>query len=205
MKASGRHCRIGQRVDFRRATAARAANGLIFLPPFPPEAERCAFTAEGLREDLIKARERTQLQALTSPVDGVVQQLAAHTIGGVVTPAQALLAVAPADSDLEIEAVVSNRDIGFIHAGQEAEIKIDSFNFTRYGLIHGRVEPVAGRITREAPKDLSNYQPAGADNGSSEPKGLSVLPTAPVLLTNAGAVELHRRRRIPAVLASCGV
>jgi hypothetical protein len=33
---------------------------------------------------------------------------------------------------------VSNRDIGFVHAGQEAEIKIDTFNFTRYGLLHGQ-------------------------------------------------------------------
>ena len=50
------------------------------------EAER---KAAGLSEDLIKATQRTQLQALTAPIDGTVQQLAVHTIGGVVTPAQA--------------------------------------------------------------------------------------------------------------------
>ena len=80
---------------------------------------------------------------LTAPVDGVVQQLAVHTVGGVVTPAQALLAVVPRDSQLEIEAMVSNRDIGFVHAGQEAEIKVDTFNFTRYGLLHGKVLSVS--------------------------------------------------------------
>jgi hemolysin D len=78
--------------------------------------------AAGFAQDVIKAEQRTKLLALTAPVDGVVQRLAVHTIGGVVTPAQALLAVVPLDSHLEIEAMVSNRDIGFVHADQHAEI-----------------------------------------------------------------------------------
>src|SRR5215469_1976561 len=64
--------------------------------------------AGGLVEDVKKASERTKLQLLTAPVDGVVQQLAVHTVGGVVTPAQPLLVVVPSDSRLEIEAMVSN-------------------------------------------------------------------------------------------------
>ena len=108
--------------------------------------------AAGLAQDVIKAERRTKLQALTAPVDGVVQQLAVHTVGGVVTPAQALLVVVPLDSHLEIEAMVSNRDIGFVHAGQEAEIKVDTFNFTRYGLLHGKVLNVSqDAIARDKP------------------------------------------------------
>src|SRR5262249_15662064 len=91
--------------------------------------------ANGIAQDLIKAEQRTRLQLLTAPVDGVVQQLAVHTVGGVVTPAQTLLMVVPSDSRLEIEAMVSNRDIGFVQSGQDAEIKVDTFNFTRYGLL----------------------------------------------------------------------
>ena len=93
----------------------------------------------GLAQDVIKANERARLQVLTAPVDGVVQQLAVHTVGGVVTPAQPLLEVVPLDNRLEIEAMVSNRDVGFVHAGQEAEIKVDTFSFTKYGLLHGTV------------------------------------------------------------------
>jgi hemolysin D len=59
--------------------------------------------ANGLAQDLIKAEKRTELQQLSAPVDGVVQQLAIHTVGGVVTPAQALLVVVPSDSRLEID------------------------------------------------------------------------------------------------------
>ncbi|WP_426424311.1 HlyD family efflux transporter periplasmic adaptor subunit [Bradyrhizobium genosp. A] len=106
--------------------------------------------AGGLAQDVIKAEQRTRLLALTAPVDGVVQQLAVHTVGGVVTPAQALLAVVPRDSRLEIEAMVSNRDIGFVHPGQQAEVKVDTFSFTRYGLLHGEVINVSqDAITRD--------------------------------------------------------
>jgi hemolysin D len=97
----------------------------------------------GLEQALIKAKEKVQLDVLTAPVDGVVQQLAVHTVGGVVTPAQTLLVLVPQESHLEIEAMVSNRDIGFVHAGQPAEIKIDTFTFTRYGLLNGTVVSVS--------------------------------------------------------------
>jgi hemolysin D len=99
--------------------------------------------AAGLSQDVIKAEQRTRLQALTAPVDGVVQQLAVHTVGGVVTPAQPLLVIVPVESHLEIEAMVSNRDVGFIEPGQEAEIKVGTFSFTRYGLLHGTVLSVS--------------------------------------------------------------
>ena len=128
--------------------------------------------AASLAQDAIKAEQRTKLQRLTAPVDGVVQQLAVHTVGGVVTPAQALAVVVPSENHLEIEAMVSNRDIGFIHAGQEAEIKVDTFNFTRYGLLHGEVLSVSSdAITRERQQSASNDRTAGAATSTSEPKG----------------------------------
>jgi hemolysin D len=99
--------------------------------------------AAAISQDLIKADEKTRLQRLTAPVDGLVQQLAVHTVGGIVKPAEALLTVVPVDGSLEIEAMVPNRDIGFVRAGQEAEVKIDTFSFTRYGLLHGHVLSVS--------------------------------------------------------------
>ncbi len=144
------------------------------------EAER---KAAGISEDLIKAEQRTKLQLLTAPVDGVVQQLAIHTVGGVVTPAQALLAVVPDDSHLEIEAMVSNRDIGFVHAGQAAEIKVDTFNFTRYGLLHGRVLSVSSdAIARDRGQD--KFDPRG-DASTSEPTGQELVYAARISLDHA--------------------
>jgi len=144
------------------------------------EAER---KVAGLSEDLVKAEQRTKFQALTAPVDGVVQQLAVHTIGGVVTPAQALLVVVPADSRLEIEAMVSNRDIGFVHPGQETEIKIDTFNFTRYGLLRGKVVSVSqDAIVRDKPQDKTGDKVADAETSTSEPKGQELVYAARISL-----------------------
>jgi hemolysin D len=99
--------------------------------------------AERLEQDLVKAEQRMREQTLIAPVDGVVQQLAVHTIGGVVTPAETLMVLVPTESRLEIEAVVANSDIGFVHAGQRAAVKVNTFPFTRYGLLQGEVVDVS--------------------------------------------------------------
>jgi hemolysin D len=139
--------------------------------------------ASGLAQDLIKAQQKTRLQQLTSPVDGVVQQLAVHTISGVVTPAQALLVIVPRESRLEIEAMVSNRDIGFIAPGQAAEIKVDTFNFTRYGLIHGEVVGISqDAIIRDKPKDNGNTRSLGTEQETSEPTGQELNYSARISL-----------------------
>jgi hemolysin D len=96
-----------------------------------------------LDQDRIKATQRTELQTLKAPVDGTVEQLAIHTIGGVVTPAQSLMVVVPEGSHLQIEAMLPNRDVGFVHPGQPAEVKVEAFTYTRYGLLHGRVDGVS--------------------------------------------------------------
>jgi hemolysin D len=85
---------------------------------------------------------------------------------------------------LEAEAMISNRDIGFINPGQDAEIKIDTFNFTRYGLIHGKVTSVSqDAIVREKPVDRQNGgKPAGALSETSEPAGQEFIYSARVSL-----------------------
>src|SRR5450759_3470918 len=98
----------------------RAQNAAEYRRTRFEELTKAEQKAAGFAQDVIKAERRTKLQALTAPVDGVVQQLAVHTVGGVVTPAQALLALVPLDSHMEIVSIVSNRDIGFFHADQEA-------------------------------------------------------------------------------------
>ncbi|MET4797455.1 HlyD family type I secretion periplasmic adaptor subunit [Bradyrhizobium sp. LB11.1] len=139
--------------------------------------------AAGLTQDMIKAEEKAKLQILTAPIDGVVQQLAVHTIGGVVTPAQTLAAVVSLNPDFEIEALVSNRDIGFVVPGQTVAIKIDTFNFTRYGLLNGRVLSLSrDAIIRDRRDDGGRDQSGGAEIASSEPKGQELNYAARVSL-----------------------
>lgn len=98
---------------------------------------------EALAQELAKARQRRTQMDLRSPVDGVVQQLAVHTTGGVVTAAQPLLAVVPDDGVVEVEARLANRDSGFVQAGQPAVVKVETFAFTRYGTLPGEVVSVS--------------------------------------------------------------
>ena len=137
--------------------------------------------AAGLAQDVVKAVQRAQYLVLVAPVEGTVQQLSVHTVGGVVTPAQGLMVVVPADSGLEIEAMVPNRDIGFVRPGQDVEVKIDTFNFTRYGLIHGKVLSISqDAIAHDKPP--ANDRAAGATTTSSEPKGQELVYEARVSL-----------------------
>lgn len=135
----------------------------------------------GLSQDVIKAERRTFLQTLTAPIDGTVQQLAIHTVGGVVTPAQPLMLIVPADSKLEIEAIISNRDIGFIEPGQDATIKVDTFTYSRYGLLNGKILSISkDAITRTKPVAKGDEPSLSASASSSEPSGQELVYSARV-------------------------
>jgi hemolysin D len=107
-----------------------------------------------LQQERVKASQRTELQRMTAPVGGVVQQLAVHTIGGVVTPAQELMKIVPESESLEVEAWVLNKDIGFVQEGQAAEVKIETFPFTRYGTIDAEMLDVSNDAVTDEQKGL---------------------------------------------------
>jgi len=103
--------------------------------------------------EFTKAEQKLSAQSLSAPIDGTVQQLAIHTIGGVVTPAQALMVLVPDHGGLVVEATVENRDVGFVLPGQAAKVKVETFNFTRYGLLDGSVTSLSHDVVDEpAPK-----------------------------------------------------
>ncbi|HBN09060.1 MAG TPA: hemolysin secretion protein D [Cyanobacteria bacterium UBA8530] len=99
--------------------------------------------AFALEQELLKAETRGKLMKLVAPVDGTVQQLVVHTIGGVVTPAQPVMTIVPSGDSLEIEAFLENKDIGFVRSGQRAEVKIETFQYTKYGTIRAEVTSVS--------------------------------------------------------------
>jgi hemolysin D len=95
-----------------------------------------------LEQELAKAQFRKEQATLKAPVDGSVQQLAVHTVGGVVTPAQALMVIVPTDKPLDIEVFLPNKDIGFVKPNQPVEIKVEAFPYTKYGVIRGTVASI---------------------------------------------------------------
>lgn len=90
-----------------------------------------------------RAQAHGELLRVTAPVDGTVHQLAAHTVGGIVPAAQPLMQIVPAQADVELEVMVENRDIGFVREGQPAQVKLDAFEYTRYGSVPATVRQVA--------------------------------------------------------------
>lgn len=107
-----------------------------------------------LGQEVIKAESRRRLMTLKAPVAGTVQQLAMHTVGGVVTPAQALMVIVPRDHALEVEAALENKDVGFVNPGQAVEVKVETFPFTRYGTLHGVVADVSADAINDEKKGL---------------------------------------------------
>jgi len=99
---------------------------------------------EHLHHQIAKARNRQNHFALRAPANGLVQQLAIHTVGGVVTAAQPLLVIVPTASGFEVEAKILNKDIGFVEQRQPVSVKVAAFPFTSYGALPRTIEWVAG-------------------------------------------------------------
>lgn len=156
--------------------ALRASFGKTVVTELADASDRANLAGEELR----KAERRRQYQELRAPVDGVVQQLAVSTVGGVVQPAQPLMVIVPCtlgnaasaascNGGIRVEAFVQNRDIGFVRTGQRVAVKLEAFNFTDYGLINGTVV----NISRDAIDQ--SQQPAGSvrdENGRPAQPGL---------------------------------
>lgn len=100
-------------------------------------------TANELQANADQIIFRNTKQKITSPCDGYVDKLFIHTLGGVVTPAQQLFAITPSDTPLLIKATVLNQDIGFVKEKMPVSVKIDTFNFQKYGLIEGEVKTIS--------------------------------------------------------------
>ena len=106
---------------------------------------------------MTNARQKESYRRLLSPVDGRVQGLKIHTPGAVVTTADTLMTIVPDGAGIEVDCLVPNKDIGFVSEGQEVELKLEAFPFTRYGLVQGKVR----RLGRDAATN-PNAAPPGS-------------------------------------------
>ncbi len=95
------------------------------------------------QEELTKATETNAQSVITAPETGRINQLAMHTVGGVVTEGQAIMMVVPEDAFLEAEVYADNKDIGFIELGQKAEVKVETFNFQKFGMVNAEVAEIS--------------------------------------------------------------
>ena len=151
------------------------------------------------REDLNKADQRFALQSLKAPIDGVVQQLAVHTIGGVVQPAEALMSVVPGEGELVVEALLANKDIGFVEEGDIAEVKLEAFPFTKYGVIEGIVEDVSNDAVNDENLGLVYQARIKLDRQTIMVRGRETVLTAGMAAT--AEIKTGKRRVIEYLLS----
>lgn len=131
-----------------------------------------------VEEDLAKTRARHTLHRVEAPVAGSIQQLSVHVTGAVVAPAQILMTLVPHEAPLEIEAKIENRDIGVVRPGQEAIVKFETWDFTRFGHVAGKVSavsPDAITAENEAPWYLARIR-LPAEPRSSLGRPLAIRP-----------------------------
>jgi hemolysin D len=103
-----------------------------------------------LEQELLKSARHRRQQVIYSPVSGTVQELAVHTVGGVVSAAQELMKIVPANASVEVEALLDNKDIGFVNHGHAAQVKVTTFNFTKYGLIDAEILGISNDAIEDA-------------------------------------------------------
>ena len=118
------------------------------------EVTELSHTIGALNASLSEIRnKRTQLekqkQILKSPVDGYVNEIFSHTIGGVVTPAEKIMTIVPDGAKMQIKAKVLNQDVGFIESGMPVSIKVDTYNFQKYGILNGKVTLVSPNSVKD--------------------------------------------------------
>jgi hemolysin D len=137
----GEQLRIGAAIDsLKREKASQVAR---FVADNSQALAAAQAKESEVAQSLVKASAKVDYTLLHSPVKGTVQELAVTTIGQVVTVGQLLMVIVPDEARLEAEALVPNKDIGFVVPGQPAVLKIDAFPFMRYGTLSGQIANVS--------------------------------------------------------------
>ncbi len=113
-------------------------------------------TLAQLEQEWVKQEHRNQLMELKAPQDGYIQELAVHTEGSVVPSGTVLMSIVPANEPLKAEVYLDNRDIGFVKQGQTAKVKMEAYEFQRYGLLDAEVAMISADTVTQQQGDVQN-------------------------------------------------
>lgn len=127
--------------------------------------------AASSQQDALRSGAHSKLLRLIAPVDGTVQQLIVHTVGGVVEAAKPIMLIVPNDKKVSVEAFMENKDVGFVIEGQRAQVKVDAFEYTKYGTIPGEVIHVSRDAIPDEKKGLIYSTIVNLDQNSIDVDG----------------------------------
>ncbi len=95
------------------------------------------------QEMLTRATDQVLRTTIKSPIDGVVKSLKNHTLGGVVKPGEVIMEIVPISDNLVVEARLNPNDVGFVTNGQHALVKVNTYDYMRFGGLEGTVQSVS--------------------------------------------------------------
>jgi hemolysin D len=105
-------------------------------------------------QELKKTTDRDTSLFIKAPVDGYVHQLVSNTLGGVVAATQTMMYIVPTDDLLEVEIKLENKDVGRLKQGMDAQVKIDTYPFTKYGTVNGKLRVISADAILDEKKGL---------------------------------------------------
>ncbi len=179
----------GQLIDAKDQRAALIAETKRIAYDLQSEADRVMGQS---RQDALRNAVHSRLLKLTAPIDGTVQQLTVHTIGGVVPAAQPLMKIVSKDDAIEIEAMLDNKDVGFVEVGQTAAVKIAAYDYTKYGYINARVVHISSDAIKDEKRGPLYSAILALEKSSISAKGL-VMPLSPGMTVTAEIKTGNRR------------
>jgi HlyD family secretion protein len=128
-----------------------------------------------LQQDWEKQAHRHALLELKAPQDGIVKDLATHTLGSVVAPGTVVMTLVPDGDGLLAEVWVTHLDAGLVEPGQPAKLKLTAYPFQQYGMLDARVKHISPDASEAA--DQKNAKTAGGhDQPASSFRALIELP-----------------------------
>lgn len=139
--------------ETRREGVEREGRSAVLSELADVNAER-----ERLGESLKREKAVARNLTVRAPVDGIVQDIAVSGAGQSVGSNQPLMKIVPTAGGLVIEARVANRDIGQIQPGEPARVKVQAYDFLRYGTLEGWVERVAADATADPVGGALSYE-----------------------------------------------
>ena len=135
-----------------------------------------------IQENMTARRDRMERTELRSPVKGIVKQLHANTVGGIIQPGQDVISIVPIEDSLLVEAQVNPRDVAFLHPGQPAKVKLTAYDFTVYGGMEAELESIsADTITDKQGNSFYLIRVRTLKNTLSRPNG-DALPIIPGMI-----------------------
>ncbi|WP_234497371.1 HlyD family type I secretion periplasmic adaptor subunit [Vibrio maritimus] len=115
---------------------------------------------------------------LISPVQGLVQSIPSTKAGAVIQPGGTVVEIVPIGGKADFKAKLSPRDIGFVNEGQPARVKVDAFDYSRFGALRGVVESISPTTTKDEKGNIFYEVTISVDKPyfRDDPERFAILP-----------------------------